>query len=202
MKIAVLFYSTYGHIYSMAAAAAEALKKEGHNADLLRVSETLPDEVLEKMGALEAQKAFADVKPASVDMLPEYDGFIFAFPTRFGNMPAQFKAFVDATGGLWQAGALIGKPFGLIAGSATQHSGQESTLLTSAVPFIHHGMLYVGLPQSEAALFNSSTVEGGSFYGATTVSGGDGSRMPSDDEKDLAAALALRVSSIAEKLSA
>ena len=202
MKIAVLFYSTYGHNYLMAAAAAEGLKKSGIEVDLLRVPETLSEDILEKMGASEAQKTFEHIPLAEVDKLPEYDGFVFSFPTRFGNMPAQLKAFVDSTGGLWQTGALIGKPFGLIAGSATQHSGQESTLLTSMVPFLHHGMIFVGLPQSEAALFNSETVEGGSFYGATTVSAGDGSRMPSDTEKDIAAILAERVGKVAAKLAA
>ncbi len=202
MKIAVLFYSTYGHNYAMAAAAAEGLKREGVEVDLLRVPETLSDDILEKMGALEAQKAFADVPLVDVEKLPEYNGFVFSFPTRFGNMPAQFKTFVDATGGLWQSGALVGKPYGLIAGSATQHSGQESTLLTSMVPFLHHGMIFVGLPQTEPLLFNSSEVEGGSFYGATTVSAGDGSRLPSDSEKQLASILAVRVGKIAAKLAA
>ncbi len=202
MRIGVLFYSTYGHNYAMAAAAAEGLRKSGIDADLLRVPETLSKDILEKMGALDAQKVFEHIPAAEVSKLPEYDGFIFSFPTRFGNMPAQFKAFVDATGGLWQTGALIGKPFGLIAGSATQHGGQESTLLTSMVPFIHHGMIYVGIPQSEGALFNSTTVEGGSFYGATTVSGGDGSRQPSEIEKEIASILAVRVGKIAAKLAA
>ncbi|MBI9103776.1 MAG: NAD(P)H:quinone oxidoreductase [Spirochaetales bacterium] len=202
MKIGIIFYSTYGHLYQMAQAALNGLKENGIDGEILRVQETLPDEVLEKMGALEAQKAFNNVKKAEVDDLVNYDGFIFAFPTRFGNMASAFSTFLGATGQLWQSGALIGKPFGLFAGSATQHGGQESTLLTSMVPFIHHGMLFVGLPQSEQALFNSTSVEGGSFYGATTISAGDGSRMPSESELKLASALALRVGKIAEKLSA
>lgn len=202
MKIGIFFYSTYGHMYQMAQAALVGLKENGIEAELLRVEETLPDDVLEKMGALDAQKAFANVKAAEVDDLTNYDGFIFAFPTRFGNMAAQFSTFLAGSGQLWQSGDLIGKPFGLFAGSATQHSGQESTLLTSMIPFIHHGMIFVGLPQSEQALFNSSTVEGGSFYGATTISAGDGSRMPSEVELQLASALAVRVGKTAAKLSA
>lgn len=202
MKIGIIFYSTYGHLYGMAQAAYKELKDNGYDAELLRVEETLPDEILEKMGALEAQKAFSGVKKAEVKNLQEYDGFIFAFPTRFGNMAGQFSTFVDATGSIWQSGTLIGKPFGLITGSATQHSGQESTLLTGMIPFIHHGMIFVGLPQSEPLLFNTSEVEGGSFYGATTIAAGDGSRMPSETELKLAGILAVRVGETAKKLSA
>ena len=172
MKIAIVFYSTYGHIYEMAKKAAEGAQAAGAEVDLVKVPETLSPEIVAALGATEAQKAFADVSGATVDSLPGYDGFIFAFPTRFGSMPAQFKAFLDATGGLWASGALVGKPFGIITSSATQHSGQESTILTSLVPFIHHGMIFVGLPQTEPLLSDISNVGGGSYYGASTIAGG------------------------------
>ncbi len=201
MKIAVVFYSTYGHIYEMAKSAAEGAKAAGAQVDLVRVPETLAPEIVEALGATEAQKAFADVAGAQVDRLPEYDGFIFAFPTRFGNMPGQFKSFLDATGQLWFTGALVGKPFGLITSSATQHSGQESTFLTSLVPFIHHGMIFVGLPQTEPALADITQVGGGSYYGASTISGADGSRLPDEREKSLAFKLAERVAGVAGKLA-
>ncbi|MDC7241393.1 MAG: NAD(P)H:quinone oxidoreductase [Spirochaetales bacterium] len=201
MKFAVVFYSTYGHIYEMVKKASEGAKAAGAEVDILKVPETLSPEVIDALGATDAQKAFADLVGAEVDKLPEYDGFIFAFPTRFGNMPAQFKTFLDATGQLWFTGALVGKPFGIITSSATQHSGQESTILTSLVPFIHHGMIYVGLPQTEPLLADITRVGGGSYYGASTISGGDGSRLPDDGEKELAFKLGERVAGVAGKLS-
>lgn len=201
MRLGIFFYSTYGHIFQMAEKAKEGAQEIGSEADILKVAETLPEEILEKMGAIEPQKAFADVPAAKVDDLLNYDGFIFAFPTRYGSMAAQFKSFVDATGALWQQGKLIGKPFGLMTSSATQHGGQESTLLTGMVPFLHHGMIFVGLPQSEAALFGSDVVSGGSFYGATTIAGPDGARMPSEAELNLAKALGKRVAEISAKLA-
>jgi len=200
MKIAVIFYSTYGHLYTMALEAVEGIKKAGGAGELFRVPETLSQEILGKMGALEAQKAFQQVEEVVVQNLPQYDGFIFAFPTRFGNMAAQFKAFVDSTGGLWAKGALAGKPFGIITGSATQHGGQESTILTGMVPFLHHGMLFVGLPPTLPELGNVSEISGGSYYGASTIAGPDGSRMPSENEKILAMALGERVAWLAGRL--
>jgi NAD(P)H dehydrogenase (quinone) len=201
MKVAVIFYSTYGHLYQMAEAAAEGIRQGGNDAEVLRVAETLPQEVLEKMGAAEASKVFAHIPEAKVEDLTRFDGFIFAFPTRFGNMAAQFKTFVDATGALWAQGALIGKPFGIITGSATQHGGQESTILTGMVPFLHHGMLFVGLPASLPELGQFQEVQGGSYYGASTIAGPDGSRMPSENELKLASALGSRVASVAAKLT-
>jgi NAD(P)H dehydrogenase (quinone) len=200
MKFAVVFYSTYGHIYEMVKKAAEGARAAGAEVDILRVPETLSPEVIAAMGATEAQKAFADVTGADVNKLPEYDGFIFAFPTRFGNMPGQFKSFLDATGQLWFTGKLVGKPFGIITSSATQHGGQETTILTSMVPFIHHGMIFVGLPQTEPLLSNIESVGGSSYYGASTITGGDGSRLPDDNEKHLAYVLGERVAGIAGKL--
>ena len=200
MKIAVIFYSTYGHIYQMAQSAAKGAEAVGAEVDLVRVPETLSPEIIATLGATEAQKAFAGVKEAQIADLPGYDGFIFAFPTRFGNMPGQFKTFLDATGQLWAQGALAGKPFGIVTSSATQHGGQESTILTSMVPFVHHGMIFVGLPQTHPELGNFSEVGGGSYYGASTISGGDGSRLPDERELSLAGKLAERVATVAGKL--
>jgi NAD(P)H dehydrogenase (quinone) len=202
MKVAVIFYSTYGHLYQMAEAAAEGIRQKGQEAEIFRVPETLPAEVLQKMGADQASKAFSHIPEVSVDDLPGFDGFLFAFPTRFGNMAAQFKNFVDATGGLWAQGSLIGKPFGIITGSATQHGGQESTILTGMVPFLHHGMIFVGLPASLPELGQVAEVQGGSYYGASTIAAPDGSRMPSANELKLASALGGRVTEVALKLTA
>ena len=183
MKILVLFYSTYGHIYQMAKAVVEGAKQiEGMEVELKRVPETLSQEVIAKMGATEAQKAFADVPIATVDDLTTADAIIFGTPTRFGNMAAQMKAFLDATGGIWAKGALIGKIGSVFTSTSTQHGGQESTILSFHTVLLHHGMLISGLPYSFSGQTIMTEISGGSPYGATTISGGDGSRMPSENE--------------------
>ncbi|MDZ4121476.1 MAG: NAD(P)H:quinone oxidoreductase, partial [Candidatus Cloacimonadaceae bacterium] len=142
MKILVLFYSTYGHIYEMAKAVAEGARGiKDAEVEIKRVPETLSDEILAMMGALEAQKAFADVPIATVEDLVAADAVIFGTPTRFGNMAAQMKAFLDATGSLWAKGALIGKIGSVFTSTATQHGGQESTILSFHTVLLHHGML-------------------------------------------------------------
>ncbi|MDD3236024.1 MAG: NAD(P)H:quinone oxidoreductase [Candidatus Cloacimonetes bacterium] len=183
MKILVLFYSTYGHIYHMAKAVVEGAKQiEGIEVELKRVPETLSPEVIEMMGATQAQTAFSEVPIASVNELADYDAIIFGSPTRFGNMTAQMKAFLDATGSLWAAGALIGKIGSVFTSSATQHGGQESTILSFHTVLLHHGMLIAGLPYSFAGQTIITEMSGGSPYGASTIAGGDGSRMPSENE--------------------
>ncbi|MCK9310386.1 MAG: NAD(P)H:quinone oxidoreductase [Candidatus Cloacimonetes bacterium] len=183
MKILVLFYSTYGHIYHMAKAVVEGAKQiEGMDVELKRVPETLSPEVIEMMGATQAQTAFSEVPIASVNELADYDAIIFGSPTRFGNMTAQMKAFLDATGSLWAAGALIGKIGSVFTSSATQHGGQESTILSFHTVLLHHGMLIAGLPYSFAGQTIITEMSGGSPYGASTIAGGDGSRMPSENE--------------------
>lgn len=183
MKILILFYSTYGHIYEMAKAVAEGAKSvSGAEVIIKRVAETLPSEVLEKMGAIEAQKAFAHIPVATVDDLISADAIIFGSPTRFGNMAAQMKSFLDATGGIWAKGALIGKIGSVFTSSATQHGGQESTILSFHTVLLHHGMLIAGLPYSFAGQTNIEEMTGCSPYGASTIVGGDGSRMPSENE--------------------
>jgi NAD(P)H dehydrogenase (quinone) len=199
-KIGVYFYSTYGHMYKMARAAVEGIKEAGAEAELLRVPETLTPEVLKAMGAEEAQKVFASEKAAKFDEIGNYDGFVFAFPTRFGVVPAQFKAFLDATGQSWSKGGLEGKPVAMMTSSAMQHGGQEATIL-GLIPYVlHHGALYVGLPLSSGVLGGTDEVSGNSFYGASTIAGGDGSRQPSANELAGAKAQGKRVAELAKKL--
>jgi NAD(P)H dehydrogenase (quinone) len=201
-KVAVYFYSMYGHMYKMAKAAAEGIKEAGAEAVLLRVPETLPPEILKMMGAEEAQKAFAGEKPAKFEEFGNYDGYVFAAPTRFGVVPAQFKAFLDASGQVWGAGGLINKPVGIMTSSSMQHGGQEATIL-GLIPFVlHHGGLYVGLPLTSGVLGETKEVSGNSFYGASTISGGDGSRQPSANELAGAKFQGKRVAELAAKLIA
>jgi len=167
----------------MAKAVVEGAKQiEGIEVELKRVPETLSLEVIEMMGATQAQTAFSEVPIASVNELADYDAIIFGSPTRFGNMTAQMKAFLDATGSLWAAGALIGKIGSVFTSSATQHGGQESTILSFHTVLLHHGMLIAGLPYSFAGQTIITEMSGGSPYGASTIAGGDGSRMPSENE--------------------
>jgi len=185
MKILILFYSTYGHIFQMAKAVAEGAKSvENIEVILKRVPETLSDDLLEKIGALDAQKAFADIPIASPDELGDYDAIIFGTPTRFGMMAAQMKSFLDATGGLWAKGALIGKIGSVFTSSSTQHGGQESTILNFHTLLLHHGMMIVGLPYGFTGQSAQDEICGGSPYGASTITGADGSRMPSKNDLD------------------
>ena len=202
MKVLVVFYSTYGHIYKMADAVAEGAKSvAGAEVELRRVPETLPPDVLEKMGAVEAQKAFSHVPVCTVDKLAEADAIIFGTPTRFGNMCGQMRQFLDATGQLWANGSLIGKVGSVFASSATQHGGQESTILTFHVTLLHQGFVIVGLPYAFKGQMRIDEVTGGSPYGATTIAGGDGSRMPSENELEAARFQGKHVASIAAKLA-
>lgn len=179
-KVLVLFYSTYGHITKMAQAAADGVKEAGVEVAVKRIAETLPTEVLEKLHAVEAQKAFADIPLAEVADLAAYDGIILCTPTRFGNMPAQVKTFWDATGQLWFQGALTGKVGSAICSTATQHGGQETTIQTIHIMMLHHGMIIAGLPYGlHAGQMGVDEIKGGSPYGATTIAGGQGERMPS-----------------------
>jgi NAD(P)H dehydrogenase (quinone) len=203
MKVLVLFYSTYGHIYRMAQAVADGARKvAGADVVVRRVPETLPPEVLEAMGAVDAQKAFADVPVATVGDLEGADAVIFGTPTRFGNMAAQMRQFLDATGGLWAQGKLVGKVGSVFASSATQHGGQESTILSFHTTLLHHGMVIVGLPYAFAGQTRLDEITGGSPYGASTIAGGKGERMPSENELAAARFQGRHVASIAKKLSA
>ena len=185
MKMLIVYHSTDGHIRTMAEAAAQAAREiPGVEVTLRRVPETLSDEVLTKMGALDAARAQADVPTATVEELGEADAVLFGTPTRFGNMTGQMRQFLDATGGLWMKGALVGKPGGVFTSSATQHGGQESTILSFHTYLLHQGMLVVGLPYAFQGQMRIDEITGGSPYGASTIAGGDGSRQPSETELD------------------
>jgi NAD(P)H dehydrogenase (quinone) len=201
MKVLIVFYSTYGHIFKMAEAVAEGAKEvAGAEVHIRRIPETLPKEVLGKMGAVEAQKTFSHVPVCTVDELAEADAIIFGTPTRFGNMCGQMRQFLDATGQLWANGSLIGKVGSVFASSATQHGGQESTILTFHVTLLHQGFVIVGLPYAFQGQMRIDEITGGSPYGATTIAGGDGSRMPSENELEAARFQGKHVATIAAKL--
>ncbi len=202
MKVLIVFYSMYGHIYGMARAVAEGAREvDGAEVVLRRVPETLPDDVLEKMGAVEAQKAFADVPVCTVDELAQADAVIFGTPTRFGNMCGQMRQFLDATGQLWLEGSLVGKVGSVFASSATQHGGQESTILSFHITLLHQGFVIVGLPYAFQGQMGIDEITGGSPYGASTITGGQGERMPSENELAAARYQGKHVAGIASKLS-
>ena len=202
MKILIVFYSTYGHVYKMAEAIAEGVKTvKGAEVKIRRVPETLPQEVLGKMGALDAQKGLTQIAEATVDDLAEADAVIFGTPTRFGNMCGQMRQFLDATGQLWANGSLVGKVGSVFTSTATQHGGQESTILTFHVTLLHHGFVVVGLPYTFQGQMRIDEMTGGSPYGASTIAGGDGSRMPSENELEGARFQGQHVAQIASKLT-
>ena len=202
MKVLVVFYSTYGHVYKMAEAIAEGAKEfAGTEVEMRRVPETLSPEVLAKMGAVEAQKQFSHIPVCTVDELPSADAIIFGTPTRFGNMCGQMRQFLDATGQLWAKGALVGKVGSVFTSSATQHGGQESTILTFHITLLHQGFVVVGLPYAFQGQMRIDEITGGSPYGASTIAGGDGSRMPSENELEAARFQGKHVATIAAKLS-
>jgi len=202
MKVLVLFYSMYGHVYRMAeAVAAGASEVEGAEASLRRVPETLPDKVLQAMGAVEAQKAFAHVPVVTLAELEEADAIIVGTPTRFGNMCGQMRQFLDSTGQLWAKDALVGKVGSVFTSSATQHGGQESTILSTHITLLHHGMIIVGLPYSFKGQTRMDEVTGGSPYGASTIAGAGGERMPSENELEAARYQGRHVAAIAARLA-
>jgi NAD(P)H dehydrogenase (quinone) len=201
VQVQVLFYSMYGHVYRMAEAVAEGARSvAGVEVSLLQVPELMPAEALEKSGAAAARKAFAHVPVASVEGLAGADAIVFGTPTRFGNMTAQMKNFLDQTGGLWFSGALIGKVGSVFTSTATQHGGQETTITSFWNVLIHHGMVLVGVPYSEKGLMVTDAMSGGSPYGATTIAAPAGSRMPSENELAIARAQGKRVAEIAKRL--
>jgi NAD(P)H dehydrogenase (quinone) len=201
MKILVVYYSLYGHVHQMAEAiAAGAREVDGAEVVLRRVPETLTDDIVEKMGAVEAQKAFAHIPVCTVEELVEADAILFGTPTRFGNMCGQMRQFLDATGQLWAQGKLIGKVGSVFTSSATQHGGQESTILSFHTTLLHHGLVIVGLPYSYAGQMSITEMTGGSPYGASTLTGGKGERMPSANELAGATFQGKHVATIAKKL--
>ena len=202
MKVLIVFYSTYGHVYKMAQAVAEGVKEvAGAQVDLRRVPETLPEDVLQKMGAVDAQKAFADIPVCKVDELASADAIIFGTPTRFGNMCGQMRQFLDATGQLWLQGSLVGKVGSVFASTATQHGGQESTLLSFHITLLHQGLVVVGLPYAFQGQMRNDEITGGSPYGATTIAGTKGERTPTENELAGARFQGKHVATIAAKLA-
>ncbi len=202
MNVLVVYYSMYGHIYKLAQAVAEGVRSvDGVNAELRRVPETLSDQVLEKMGAIEAQNQQGHIPICTVDELSSADAIIFGTPTRFGNMCGQMRQFLDATGKLWVSGDLIGKVGSVIASSNTQHGGQESTILSFHITLLHHGMVIVGLPYAFQGQMTMDEISGCSPYGASTIAGADGSRSPSDNELAGARFQGEHVAKIAKKLT-
>jgi NAD(P)H dehydrogenase (quinone) len=196
-KVLVLYYSSYGHIERMAHAVADGVREAGAHAEVKRVPELVPHEAAEKNGFKLNQPA----PIATVDELASYDAIIVGTPTRFGNMAAQMKNFLDQTGGLWFQGKLIGKVGSVFTSSNTQHGGQESTILSTHTVLLHQGMVIVGLPYSFQGQMTSSEISGGSPYGASTIAGGDGSRHPSDNELAGAHFQGKHVATIAAKLA-
>jgi NAD(P)H dehydrogenase (quinone) len=197
-KVLILYYSAYGHIERMAEAVAEGVRQVGAEAVIKRVPELVPEEVARKSGYKLDQKA----PIATVSELAQYDAIIFGTGTRYGNMTAQMKNFLDQTGALWVSGALVGKIGSVFSSSATQHGGQESTILTFHPVLLHLGMIVVGLPYAFQGQMGVSEVMGNSPYGASTIAGGDGSRQPSQVELDGARYQGRHVAQIAAKLTA
>jgi NAD(P)H dehydrogenase (quinone) len=196
-KVLILYYSSYGHIETMAQAVAEGARSTGAEATIKRVPELVP-EALAKASHFKLDQA---APVATVDELPDYDAIIFGVPTRFGNMAAQMKNFLDQTGPLWFAGKLVGKVGSVFASSATQHGGQESTILSTHTVLLHQGMVIVGLPYAWQGQMKLDEITGGSPYGATTIAGGDGSRQPSANELEGARFQGRHVAAIAAKLA-
>jgi NAD(P)H dehydrogenase (quinone) len=197
-KVLVLYYSSYGHIERMAQAVAEGVRQAGAEAVVKRVPELVPEEIARKSGYKLDQPA----PIATVSELPSYDAIIFGTGTRFGNMTAQMKNFLDQAGGLWASGALVGKVGSVFSSSATQHGGQESTILTFHPVLLHLGMVVVGLPYSFQGQMGVGEVMGNTPYGASTIAGADGSRQPSQVELDGARFQGHHVAQIAAKLAA
>jgi NAD(P)H dehydrogenase (quinone) len=202
MKVKIVFYSMYGHTYRMAEAVAEGAREvEGAEVELLQVPELVPDEVLEKSGAKKARQAFAHVPIAKPNDLANADAIIFGTPTRFGNMCAQMRNFLDQTGSLWARNALVGKVGSVFTSSNTQHGGQETTIVSFHATLLHHGMVIVGVPYSETRQSRMDEITGGSPYGASTISAPDGSRRPSENELAIARFQGRHVAAIAKKLA-
>lgn len=201
VKIQIIFYSMYGHVYRMAEAVAEGARSvPGTDVKIYQVPELVPPEVLKESGAAEARKAFTNIPVATVEQMADADAVIFGTPTRFGNMTAQMRNFLDQTGGLWMKGSLINKIGSVFTSTATQHGGQETTITSFHSTLLHHGMIIVGVPYSEQRLMNMTEITGGTPYGASTLAGPDGSRAPSENELAIARTQGTRVAEIAKKL--
>ncbi len=198
-KVLVVYYSSYGHVASLAEAIAEGARGvPGTEVSVKRVAELVPEEVARKAG----MKLDQDAPVAAPGELGDYDAVVFGTPTRFGNMAAQMRNFLDQTGGLWMSGALVGKVGSVFASTGTQHGGQETTITSFHTTLLHHGMIIVGVPYSCPELSNMDEITGGTPYGASTLAGADGSRQPSDNELAIARFQGRHVAEIAARLAA
>lgn len=197
-KVLVLYHSTYGHIEAMAKAVAEGAREAGATVDIKRVPETVPAELAKASG----YKLDQEAPVATVDDLANYDAIILGVGTRYGRMASQMAAFWDQTGGLWAKGALVGKVGSVFTSTATQHGGQETTIISTITQLLHQGMVIVGLPYAWAGQMRLDEITGGSPYGASTITGGDGSRQPSANELDGARYQGRHVAQIAAKVAA
>lgn len=187
LKLQVIFYSMYGHVYKMTKSIVEGAKEvKGVEVDIFRVPELVPDEILEKSGAKEAQKTFSHIPIITVDQIANGDAYIFGTPTRFGNMCAQMRNFLDQLGGLWMKNTFVGKIASVYTSTGTQHGGQETTITSFHTTLFHLGMIVVGVPYSEKRLTNMEEITGGTPYGASTLAGADSKRMPSENELAIA----------------
>lgn len=186
-KIQVIFYSMYGHIYKMADAIVKGVRQvDDVDVELYRITELVPDDVLERSGAKAAQREFSHIPFAKPEQLANADGVIFGTPTRYGNMCAQMRNFLDQTGSLWMQNLLVGKVGSVFTSTGTQHGGQETTITSFHTTLFHLGFIVVGVPYSEKGLTLMSEVTGGSPYGASTLAGNDGKRTPSENELKIA----------------
>jgi NAD(P)H dehydrogenase (quinone) len=203
IRIKVIFYSLYGHVFRMAEAiAAGAREVPGTEVELLQVAETLPPEVIAKMGATDAKKTFAHIPIADPKKLAEADGLLFGTGTRYGSATSQLQALFDNTGSLWTSGALVGKAGGVFTSTGTQHGGQETTLISMQTFLFHMGMVVVGVPYAAQELSNMNEITGGSPYGSSTITGPKGDRMPSANELAIARYQGRHTAQIAAKLAA
>jgi NAD(P)H dehydrogenase (quinone) len=201
MKIQVIFYSMYGHIYKLAQAVAEGAREvAGAEVTLYQVAELVPEAALERTGAKKAREAFAHIPVAEPQVMADADAIIFGTGTRFGNMTAQMRNFLDQTGQMWAKGALIGKVGSVFTSTASQHGGQETTLTSFHTTLLHHGMIIVGVPYSCQGLNNMEEITGGTPYGASTITRNDGSRQPSENELAIARFQGRHVAEITAKL--
>ena len=201
-KVQIVFYSLYGHIHRMAEAVAEGARQvPGANVQLYQVQELIPEEALVRTGAKQARQAFAHVPFARPEQLPNADAIIFGVPTRYGGVVAQIQNFIDQTGQLWLQGALIGKVGSVFTSTATQHGGQETPIRSLHTELFHHGMVVVGVPYSCQELMNMNEITGGSPYGAGTLAGTKGERLPSENELKIARFQGKHVTQIAAKLT-
>ncbi|MEE8470155.1 MAG: NAD(P)H:quinone oxidoreductase [Dehalococcoidia bacterium] len=202
VKVKIVFYSMYGHVYRMAEAVAEGARQvQSAEVKLLQVPELMPEDMLEASGSKQARAAFAHIPVAEPDDLADADALIFGTPTRFGNMCAQMRNFLDQTGVLWAKNALVGKVGSVFTSTSTQHGGQETTLTSFHTTLLHHGMVIVGVPYTEKRQTITDEITGASPYGASTISAMDGSRMPSENELAIARFQGRHVADIAAKLA-